>query len=158
EPERARTNRSGLVRGRPWRAPTWRETWEGPPDATDGIPIVDWAGARPNSRGHGLAYGSTRAMTRWNGTRFGLLMQEFRSDPGSAMTRYGYRRIRFNAVLKRPPWEEALYQYGGGDEAMVYFVTDRPDEWLFCSVPYDDTLRELTEGSRYRVSGEIYHF
>jgi hypothetical protein len=41
---------------------------------------------------------------------------------------------------------------------MVYFVTDRSNEWLICAVPYDNTLREWTEGSRYRVSGEIYHF
>jgi hypothetical protein len=85
------------------------------------------------------------------------LMREFRSDPG-AMEKYGHRRITFNAVLKRPRWEKALCQYEGGKEALIYFVTDSPDEWLFCILPYDEGLRNLKEGGLYRVSGEIFYF
>jgi len=87
------------------------------------------------------------------------LMREFKKDPDGAMGRYGgLRRVSFKAVLKKPPWEKALYQYEGGEEAMVYFVTDNPNEWLFCTVPYDDKLRELKGGAQYRVSGNIYYF
>lgn len=86
------------------------------------------------------------------------LMREFKKDPRRAMEWYGHRKVAFRAVLKRPPWEKAIFQYGGGKEALVYFVTDGANEWLFCTVPYRDALRELREGREYNVTGEIYHF
>jgi len=46
----------------------------------------------------------------------------------------------------------------GKGERLLYFVTDNPDEWLFCNLPYDEKLRELKEGGQYRVSGEVYYF
>jgi hypothetical protein len=64
----------------------------------------------------------------------------------------------FKGVLRKPPWEKTLYQYEGGDEALVYFVTDNPDEWIFCTTKYDEHLAELQEGRHYLVSGVVYHF
>jgi hypothetical protein len=86
------------------------------------------------------------------------LMQEFKNDSQGALQRYQYRTVAFTGVLKRPPWEKAIYQYEGGKEALVYFVTDKPDEWFFCITDYRESLRELREGDRYLVSGIVYRF
>jgi hypothetical protein len=86
------------------------------------------------------------------------LMQEFKNDPEAALIRYKHQRVTFTGILRRPPWEKAIYQYGGGKDALVYFITDTPGEWFFCDTPYGDNLRHLREGDRYVVSGTVYHF
>ena len=86
------------------------------------------------------------------------LMQEFKNDRQGALERYQYRPVAFTGILKRPPWEKEIYQYEGGKEALVYFVTGNPEEWFFCITDYHDNLRELKEGDRYLVSGTLFHF
>jgi hypothetical protein len=85
------------------------------------------------------------------------LMQSYKSNPDRANP-WQIWPVTFRGVLRKPPWEEAVYQYGGGEEAMVYFATDNPDEWIFCTTEYDDQLAGLQEGRQYYVSGVVYSF
>jgi Zn-dependent protease len=87
------------------------------------------------------------------------LMRTFHKNPKGAMSRFGHRRISFNAVLATPPSKTSVYHHTDGDrEAFVCFMTDTPNEWVICTVPYDKRLYDLKEGGLYRVSGEIYGF
>jgi hypothetical protein len=86
------------------------------------------------------------------------LVREFRAGPAAALARYRFWPAAFVGVLARPPWEREIYQYGGGRNALVYFVTGNPGEWLFCMTRYSESLRELEEGDRYLVYGTVYHF
>jgi stage IV sporulation protein FB len=86
------------------------------------------------------------------------LMQWYKSDPDRVNGIGRTWPVTFKGVLRKPPWEPALYQYGGGKDALVYFVTDNPGEWIFCDTEYSDFLMELQEGRPYIVSGIVYHF
>ncbi len=86
------------------------------------------------------------------------LMQRYKNDPDRAAGTWRIWPVTFRGVLRKPPWEKALYQYEGGEEALVYFVTNNPDEWIFCTTKYDEHLAELQEGRQYFVSGIVYHF
>jgi hypothetical protein len=69
------------------------------------------------------------------------------------------RTVRFEATLRRPPWQADLIQYEDGwEEALVYFETDVPGEWVYCSTPYTASLRRLEEGRKDLVTGAVYHF
>jgi stage IV sporulation protein FB len=131
---------------------------------------------RPSWRAGGHARGSNRlpltvllaagvlalGWSVWDG-RFGMtsataLMERYKRDPDAATALGWLRPVTFKGVLRKPPWEPALYQYGGGSDALVYFVTDNPGEWIFCEIEYNERLGELQEGGQYIVSGKVYHF
>jgi stage IV sporulation protein FB len=59
------------------------------------------------------------------------LMHRYKVRPDGADLMWQIWPETFRGVLRKPPWEKALYQYEGGQEALVYFVTDNPGEWIF---------------------------
>lgn len=72
-------------------------------------------------------------LDRYNPKTATNLVREFNNNHQAAMAWYEWRYVTFSAVLRKPPWEPALIQYKNGEkEALVYFETDNPGEWVFC--------------------------
>jgi len=87
------------------------------------------------------------------------LMREFKANPRTALLKYRGRQIVFTGKLMKPDWVEELVSDVRGGEAIIYFATDGPEDWISAIIPFHrGRRRDLEEGQLYLISGEVMGF